>query len=332
MWYYNTKNETANRSLLFHTWNPVIPFLLGSQKRKFGLLQGLRFSYHPIWYTSKTYWTKFNIHRAALNVHTYQFQKNRIRGSSSKMGTTNCAICISDLSSQAPCAPWTTRCGHTFHVSCMLEWLQTRKDTCPLCRAPYTIIQWHKSGIIFTSSVDGHITQLIHSTGTNTLQITTPGTATRFPLYTLTSVKHEISNDWLGFLSKVRVLLVWCVGVLTWATFSVLMAHWIASTWFYDRDVMYFTICLVGTIPCTPLVLRECMKRNPARVTFTWAKESITVPIDPCDIFDFHVFSTTLELYSCSCSRSNRNRRSQTPLRENLYEERTSGSNRTRRS
>ena len=48
---------------------------------------------------------------------------------------TGCSICIDDfiLGEKVRMLP---RCGHIFHLECVVPWLTEREDTCPLCKTP----------------------------------------------------------------------------------------------------------------------------------------------------------------------------------------------------
>ena len=73
----------------------------------------------------------------------------------------NCSTCLelltpSDELSSVPC-------GHIFHTTCILQWLETGKNNCPQCRTKCTEKQLRR--IFFTEGVD-----LSTQTDSNTLQ------------------------------------------------------------------------------------------------------------------------------------------------------------------
>ena len=42
-----------------------------------------------------------------------------------------CSCCLENINDHDNSV---TKCGHKFHTSCLNKWIQTGKNTCPLCR------------------------------------------------------------------------------------------------------------------------------------------------------------------------------------------------------
>lgn len=53
---------------------------------------------------------------------------------------TQCAICLNDVTTTRNNQP--IRCGHIFHSSCIKEWKERGKNTCPICRKIFDISQF----------------------------------------------------------------------------------------------------------------------------------------------------------------------------------------------
>jgi len=45
-----------------------------------------------------------------------------------------CSICLADMNSADDVE--LEKCGHSFHSSCIGEWIRRDKNTCPCCRSP----------------------------------------------------------------------------------------------------------------------------------------------------------------------------------------------------
>ena len=54
----------------------------------------------------------------------------RLQNSSSDAEST-CSICLSAISAEK----YTSECGHSFHVNCIMNWYRTGHETCPNCRS-----------------------------------------------------------------------------------------------------------------------------------------------------------------------------------------------------
>jgi len=57
----------------------------------------------------------------------------------------SCPTCFEEYEAENP--KITLRCGHHFHLACILEWqeylaVQSRDDTCPACDAPIDFQEW----------------------------------------------------------------------------------------------------------------------------------------------------------------------------------------------
>ena len=69
----------------------------------------------------------------------------RTRGSETEDYDNTCPTCFEEYEAENP--KITLRCGHHFHLACILEWqeylaVQGRDDTCPACDAPIDFDEW----------------------------------------------------------------------------------------------------------------------------------------------------------------------------------------------
>uniref|UniRef100_A0A914PFG9 RING-type domain-containing protein n=1 Tax=Panagrolaimus davidi TaxID=227884 RepID=A0A914PFG9_9BILA len=71
-------------------------------------------------------------------------------------GIGQCAICFSTLLSSETYV--VTKCGHTFHRNCILQWIHTGKN-CPSCRVSASELHVIKLFIQETSLDDSFTTQ-----------------------------------------------------------------------------------------------------------------------------------------------------------------------------